>query len=1140
MKLFSNNIVPYASAEGDKIYPIVVDIKKGIKSGEAISFVTADNQVGVITVDFMDGNSSYSIEGCMVTSTIRRPDGTVLEIPCDIISQSTIEIPLGINGTYQEGVHTFDLKIVRGNGKVIGVPTMSYSVSGSLSSDGVVEGDDRLPVLTMVLDNAQDKLTRLDKAIAGATNDLEVKEARDGEVTLNARLERDLAKGKIHFVDVEGTSISTESEEGYLENVEILGNTYQDINSLSDIRSVGTKVEGQELYEIPVVSCGKNLVNPKNIINGYIDGGTNTLTSNNTTRSVIVKVKPNTTYTISFNKAINRTSVAMFNKMPSFSDVANASITPSGLGYNKYRLVNNTNFTYMVFYYTNVADDDYVIQLEEGTQATPYEPYQEDRLTILSPTPLEKVGDVADRIICKDGVWGVEKNIVTKVLNGNEGTWNTTNNGEYFKFGNRSVCTDAYFTAHNGKPVISDKFITGVTTHGETTQEQIMYYCHGDLQIELRISILASKVDSTDFNGWLKDNNVTIKYRLAEPQFIPLPHDQQIKLRTFANKTNIHFETEIEGTLKAQVPKSLGATVNTHTTQIDNLNKELDRVKKLEESTVTTITTDKAFTTVAETTQGYFEDVKLEGKTLVNLVHKALNYPTNGESTQTNKGFTLVKKSNGIDYFRFSLLKEIEQDKPYTIIYTITKNTLSNTNKVYGMYVDSTIGAFDSQTISGGSVDGKLGTYATKIVDKSGGGIHSKNLSIGVHGGSVGGEINVDDIMLLEGDHTDKDISYFEGLKSVGQDSDEISVSSVNENLFDGELQRGYWYNGEIKASDNAVANVNNVRILQNTQYYISVENYSNIVYIAELDENLNEIKSFTINNGSGFITSTSGTYLRICTSSTVSLPLTTKIQIVRSTTPKSYTPQQSDKKQILYYNPTTQAWEKPVLREWDSIEKHSDGKYYYHKRSGEVVLNGSENWAYTWATSETSSAFYVNVLDLKRKAQNPNLLCDKLVNQSWGDISNGIIDEGIITGISGNIGYLGIRIPNSKTNILGADTNSVRVQKIKTWLQSNPIAVVYELEKEDVYECTNLDLITYNGETNLIVSSGAIQPKLELKVLSNVSNVIKLLQEKVSVLENKFIEGLKQVLAGDMMSLAHLLYPEDFENNHEIQTLEL
>ena len=38
------------------------------------------------------------------------------------------------------------------------------------------------------------------------------------------------------------------------------------------------------------------------------------------------------------------------------------------------------------------------VQLEEGTQATPYEPYQEHKLTILSPVQLEKVEDVADRI----------------------------------------------------------------------------------------------------------------------------------------------------------------------------------------------------------------------------------------------------------------------------------------------------------------------------------------------------------------------------------------------------------------------------------------------------------------------------------------------------------------------------------------------------------------------------------------------------------------------------------------------------------------------------------------------------------------------------------------------------------------------
>ena len=70
---------------------------------------------------------------------------------------------------------------------------------------------------------------------------------------------------------------------------------------------------------------------------------------------------------------------------------------------------------------------------------------------------------------------------------------------------------------------------------------------------------------------------------------------------------------------------------------------------------------------------------------------------------------------------------------------------------------------------------------------------------------------------------------------------------------------------------------------------------------------------------------------------------------------------------------------------------------------------------------------------------------------------------------------------------------------------------------------------MTYSGETNYIINSGAISPKSLLKVHNNISNVVKILQEKVSLLENTFIAGLKSVLSGDMYSL---LYPEDFEQN--------
>ena len=196
-------------------------------------------------------------------------------------------------------------------------------------------------------------------------------------------------------------------------------------------------------------------------------------------------------------------------------------------------------------------------------------------------------------------------------------------------------------------------------------------------------------------------------------------------------------------------------------------------------------------------------------------------------------------------------------------------------------------------------------------------------------------------------------------------------------------------------------------------------------------------------------------------------------------------------------------------------------------------MLNGSEDWAInSQVPSLDCIAFYFKPINGKsgESAFLP-MVCDKFntltQNTSiYSDWKEGCIYHGWTFGIN-------IIINNSKLS-------TQDVVGFKQWLQANPTTVVYQLAKEEVYACTNLDLITYPNETNLIVNSGTIQPKITLKVLSNVSNVVKLLQEKVSILENKFIKGLQQVLAGDMMSLAHLLYPEDFENNHEIQTLEL
>ena len=62
------------------------------------------------------------------------------------------------------------------------------------------------------------------------------------------------------------------------------------------------------------------------------------------------------------------------------------------------------------------------------------EPYQSKTATITLTEPLRGIGDVRDRIMCKDGVWGVERKIVPLILNGSE-TWYQFNTSGSKSFG---------------------------------------------------------------------------------------------------------------------------------------------------------------------------------------------------------------------------------------------------------------------------------------------------------------------------------------------------------------------------------------------------------------------------------------------------------------------------------------------------------------------------------------------------------------------------------------------------------------------------------------------------------------------------------------------------------------------------------
>ncbi len=561
----------------------------------------------------------------------------------------------------------------------------------------------------------------------------------------------------------------------------------------------------------------------------------------------------------------------------------------------------------------------------------------------------------------------------------------------------------------------------------------------------------------------------------------------------------------------------------------DSLKERIDYTDRLlRDSTVSTVETESDFTTVEATSNGYFEDVKLEGKTLVNLWgNKSSDFRYSGQ-TSFNSSTQCIEYTSTTNRFSNCFTKNNTQYKPdtkYTIIVNVFENTFTSTTGILKVNSDPGSGSDlgvsrETINIQGGFVGVKIFTLTT-LSDLS-----NSNIAIRTYVDNVNSEVGVKlkfQMIILEGDHTQNPPSYFEGLKSVGQSAmasdggeDEIVVSSVkgDGNLFDGRLDAVTILTdgnnlGKLVEHDSVnseyTSHIKPIPIQPNTTYEVGIDNSDLQALCMLYDNNMNPLCfEYSANGIKQFTTPNNAKYARVRYQIKYSDINNYNMYLVKiGDTSKDYMLHQSDKKRLLYYNEETQTWEKPILREWDSIEKHSNGKYYYHQRSAEVVLNGSESWSLSDTSltdpNNTNSTIsfqmifndilYNRVIDIK-------IICDKFGNDVASSASTLSEDREWIRPYSSTSGAIGIKI--LKTKLSTQD-----VAGFKQWLQANHVTIVYQLAQEKVYECTNIDLITYNGETNYVIESGVIVPKTTLKVHNNISNVVNLLQKKVSLLES-------------------------------------
>lgn len=623
-----------------------------------------------------------------------------------------------------------------------------------------------------------------------------------------------------------------------------------------------------------------------------------------------------------------------------------------------------------------------------------------------------------------------------------------------------------------------------------------------------RQNIFENKVDEVDKKiieiNTTKDNFISSVDTKVDNKISELDNAKSDMTTTVSNKVN-EVETRFNALTSSQQQDAevIDARVDFKGVAFNSLKERIDYTDKLlRDSTISTVTTESDFTTVEATSNGYFEDVKLEGKTLVNL-WDIESISKSGETVVKNNRITVTTTSNIYSNFFYEQKSKFKPLTEYTIIADVYKNTLQSNDSVY---ITSNSGALSANrdifasnggtqfVIKGGGVGRIVKKYTTisdfSEVDYALRGFVANNSQ------TEGGELELV-ITVLEGDYTQNPPSYFEGLKSVGQSAttsedgvDEISVESVNENLIDSfynvqSTQGAYASNCISMSSSKLIEGIEyTLTVNQNisgTVYYYgtscgSISN-GNLTFVLPQKTRLNDIYPLSIYKSSEDIL----------------IDKDTQIQLKIGKNNNVYTPHQSDKKRLLYYNTETQTWEKPILRQWDSIEKHANGKYYYHQRSGEVVLNGSEEWA-SWLLLENTIGFLLTNTSFKNTTDKYAItaISDKLTSRSINDFKSDV--EGI--GLWDDRNRLVTRVNNSKLS-------TQDVQGFKQWLQTNNVTVVYQLAEEKVYECTNIDLITYVNETNYVIESGVLSPKTTLKVHSNISNVVSLLQKKVSLLES-------------------------------------
>lgn len=301
--------------------------------------------------------------------------------------------------------------------------------------------------------------------------------------------------------------------------------------------------------------CGKNLWdNFKTLSLGNVEqkNGTYIATADNMQVDITMKsvgarpllLKANNAYTFSLKTTVSISSPKFVCLRYTNGESNNIIFTNKNfVNFVPKRDVEKVGF---VLYESVAGDKVYDVQLEMGSEATSYEPYTEQSVQLpytFNAIPVASGGNVtidgqqyiADRVVEKDGVFGIERNI--REIHTNTKTMN--NSEEYPGWNNVEGISDV--TYYNEQPVGTSRILTFISNFTQST------LCQNNIKPNNIVFLRRDIIGYSQSELIAKAIDVDMYIRLQDAVFEPLPVDIQAKLRTLVTNypvTNISVTSD--------------------------------------------------------------------------------------------------------------------------------------------------------------------------------------------------------------------------------------------------------------------------------------------------------------------------------------------------------------------------------------------------------------------------------------------------------------------------------------------------------------------------------------------------------------------------------------------------------------------